>query len=67
LKLSGKQRAVLPIGDFGLPDERKYPMPDREHAVLAIGRATQMQNKGKLAPAKAAKIKAKARRKLGEA
>lgn len=40
-------------------------MNDAEHAVLAKGRATQMVKRGKLSPASAAKIRAKANRILG--
>lgn len=27
-KLTSKQRKKLPKSDFGMPGERKYPMPD---------------------------------------
>lgn len=30
-KLSAKERT-----DFGLPEQKKYPMPDREHVLAAI-------------------------------
>jgi hypothetical protein len=41
-------------------------MPDEGHAANAKARATQMVRKGKLSPASAAKIRAKANRLLGE-
>ena len=36
MKLNAKQLAGLPDSDFGLPKERKYPMPDKEHVRKAI-------------------------------
>jgi hypothetical protein len=49
-----------------MPKQRKYPMPDASHAANAKARATQMVGAGKLSPASAAKIRAKANRVLGE-
>ena len=65
-KLSSKTRKKLPKQDFGLPGERKYPMPDKSHAANAKARASQMEAKGKLSPAAKAKIDAKADRLLGK-
>jgi len=45
---------------FGLPGKRKYPMPDREHAINAKGRAKQQLKKGKLSRSAYDKIVAKA-------
>lgn len=64
--LKAKARNKLPKSDFGMPGERKYPMPDRAHAANAKARASQMVAKGKLSPSAKAKIDAKANRKLGE-
>ena len=61
-KLSAKSRDKLPKSDFGLPGEKKYPMPNKEHAINAKARATQMENKGKLSSSSKAKIDAKANR-----
>lgn len=61
-ELTSKKRKKLPKSSFGLPGERKYPMPDRSHAVDAKARATQMVKRGKLSPASKAKIDAKANR-----
>jgi hypothetical protein len=58
--LSTKARKKLPTSTFGLPAERKYPMPDKSHAVNAKARATQQVKKGKLSPSTAKKIDAKA-------
>ena len=65
-KLDAEKRNKLPKSSFGLPGERKYPIPDKKHAILAKGRATQMLHEGKLSASSAAKIKAKANRKLGK-
>ena len=64
--LSTKQRKSLPASKFGLPRERKYPMPDKEHAANAKARATQQREKGNLSKAEEAKIDRKADRILGE-
>lgn len=63
-KLTANKRNKLPKSDFGLPGEKKYPMPDKAHAANAKARATQMVNKGKLSPSSKAKIDAKANRVL---
>lgn len=59
-KLKTSTRKNLPTSEFGLPGSRKYPMPDRSHAANAKARATQMVKRGKLSPAAAARIRAKA-------
>jgi hypothetical protein len=65
-ELKAARRNKLPESKFGLPGSRKYPMPDRSHAANAKARASQMVSKGKLSPASAAKIRAKANRILGK-
>lgn len=64
-KLDAAERKAIPTREFGLPGQRKYPMPDRSHAENAKARATQMVKKGKLSAASAAKIREKADRLLG--
>ncbi len=64
--LTTKARKHLKPSTFGLPGKKAYPMPDRGHAANAKARATQMVAKGKLSPADAAKIRAKANHVLGE-
>jgi len=59
-KLTSKSRNSLPKSDFGMPNERKYPMPDKSHAANAKARATQMVDKGKLSSKAEKKIDAKA-------
>lgn len=63
-KLTSKQRNKLPKSDFGMPGERKYPMPDKSHAANAKARAQQQYDKGNLSKAELAKIDAKANKKL---
>jgi len=46
--IKAKARDKMKKSTFGLPGERKYPMPDRAHAANAKARATQMEKKGKL-------------------
>lgn len=65
-KLKTAARNKLKSSTFGLPGERKYPMPDKSHAQNAKARATQMVKKGKLSSASKAKIDAKANRILGK-
>jgi hypothetical protein len=65
-KLKTATRNRLPASEFGLPKQRKYPMEDRSHQIRAKGRATEMEHKGKLSPAQASRIRAKANRLLGK-
>lgn len=59
-KLTTKRRDSLPKQEFGMPGERKYPMPDKSHARNAKARASQMEHEGKLSPSAKAKIDSKA-------
>lgn len=65
-KLTSKARSAIPKGEFGMPGERKYPMPDRTHAANAKARASQQEKKGNLSPSSKAKIDAKANKVLGK-
>ena len=65
-KLTAAQRGKLPASAFGLPGEKKYPMPDKRHARNAKARAAQQYNAGRLTKAEKAKIDAKANRILGK-
>lgn len=58
--LSTKQRKALPDRDFGLPKQRKYPMPDKAHARNAKARASEEEHKGNLTKAQQKKIDRKA-------
>ena len=60
--LSEKKRDSLKSSQFGLPEERKYPMPDKSHARNAKARASQQEEKGNLSEAKKEKIDRKADR-----
>jgi hypothetical protein len=64
--LSEKKRDSLPKSTFGLPDERKYPMPDESHAANAKARAAQQVKKGTITEAEKQKIDRKADRILDE-
>ena len=65
-KLSTKARKKIPSSEFGMPGERKYPMPDKSHAQNAKARASQQEKKGNLSPSSKAKIDAKANKVLGK-
>jgi hypothetical protein len=58
--LNEKKRDKLKGSTFGLPDERKYPMPDKSHARNAKARASQQLNEGNLTKTEKAKIDRKA-------
>ena len=64
-ELTASKRKALAKSTFGLPGQRKYPMPDKSHATNAKARATQMVKRGKLSSAAKSKIDAKANRILG--
>lgn len=64
-KLKASTRNALPASKFGIPGQRKFPMPDKSHAANAKARATQGVNKGTLSPAMASKIRMKANKILG--
>jgi hypothetical protein len=60
--LSTRKRDRLPDSKFGLPEERKYPMPDESHARNAKARAAQQVKKGTITKAEETKIDRKADR-----
>lgn len=64
--LTEKSRNKLPKTTFGLPGQKKYPMPDKAHATNAKARATQQVNKGNLSPSSKEKIDAKANKILAK-
>ncbi len=70
MDLTTKQRKGIPSKDFGIPPKGgkagKYPMEDREHAILAKSYAKTEEEKGKLSKSTEKKIVNKADRKLGE-
>ena len=63
-KLNAAGRDALPKSTFGLPEERKYPMPDKAHARDAKARASAQEHEGKLSAGEKAKIDRKADRTL---
>lgn len=64
--LTTKQRKKIPKSEFGIPSERKYPMPDKAHAINAKARASQMVKAGKLSKAEEKKIDKKADKIIGK-
>ena len=58
--MKAKTRRKLKKSQFGLPGRRKYPMPDKAHAVNAKARAKQQRKRGKLSRSAYEKIVAKA-------
>lgn len=58
--INSAMRNKLPSSTFGLPGERKYPMPDKSHAANAKARATQQVKAGNLSAGQAQQIRAKA-------
>jgi hypothetical protein len=59
-KLTAAKKNAEPKKEFGLPEERKYPMPNASHARNAKARASQMEHQGKLSAADKKKIDTKA-------
>lgn len=64
-KLNAAKRNKLPKSEFGMPGERKYPMPDKNHARAAKSRASEMEHKGKISESTKSKIDTKANKVLG--
>ena len=62
-KLTTKKRAALPANVFAGPG-RSYPIEDKNHARAAIVDASRAENAGRLSAAEAARIQAKAEKKL---
>jgi len=65
-KLTAGERKKMPGSKFGLPGERKYPMPDKAHARLAKSDAAKEEHAGKLSEAAEEKVDHKADRMLSE-
>ena len=60
--MKAKARRKLKKSQFGLPGQRKYPMPDKEHAVNAKARAKQQRKRGTLSKSAYEKVVARANR-----
>ena len=65
-ELTEAKRDKEPKSDFGLPDERKYPMPDKSHARNAKSRAAQARKAGNLSKKDEERIDRKADKILGK-
>lgn len=64
--LTTKKRNSLKKSQFGLPGEKKYPMPDKAHAINAKARAKQQYDKGHLSKSGLEMIDAKANKIIGK-
>jgi hypothetical protein len=65
-RLTTTTRKSLPKSEFGLPEQKKYPMPDQQHAANAKARATQEEQRGLLSAADKKRVDRKADRILDE-
>ena len=63
-ELTSKKRNRLHSKTFGLPKERKYPMPDKADASNAKARARQQLDKGNISYDEYKQIVRKANKKL---
>ncbi len=63
--LTAAIRRAMPKSDFA-GGGTSFPINDKKHARLAIGGATRSARAGNISAEKAARIKAKARAKLGK-
>lgn len=61
-----KKRKKLKKSTFALPNERKYPITDKSHAINAKARAKAQFNKGNMSKITLNKIVKKADAKLGK-
>lgn len=66
-KLDADDRRAIPSSEYGLPSQRKYPMPDKVHARVAESYASKEYNAGKLSGSEKDEIDRKAKAKLGSA
>jgi len=64
--LTEKNKDHMKDSTFGLPEERKYPMPDKTHAANAKARASQQVHEGNLSKADKERIDRKADKILNE-
>ena len=65
--LTAADRRQIPTSQYGLPGERKYPMPDHEHAIIAKSYAAKELHAGRLSPQQYQQIVQHANRVLGAA
>lgn len=64
-KLHAAERNKLPKSEFGMPKERKYPMPDKNHARVAKSYASKEEHAGVISESTKEKIDRKADSVLG--
>lgn len=63
--LTAAKRRKMPKREFAGPGT-SFPIPDKEHARLAISGATRSERAGNISESEETHIKSKARAKLGE-
>ena len=63
-RLTARQRRKLPKSTFAGPG-RSFPIPDKGHAKAALRLVGRSERAGNISAAQAARIRARARRKLG--
>lgn len=63
-KLSTTRRKQLAAKVFGLPGQRRFPMPDKSHARAALSGASRALHAGTISASDKAQIDAKAHAKL---
>jgi hypothetical protein len=63
-ELTAEERKQLRGKEFGLPEQRAYPIENKSHAANAKARATQQVNAGNLSASAKAQIDAKANKVL---
>lgn len=64
-KMTAARRGSLPAAKMGLPKLGKYPVDSPARAANAKARAAQMLSEGKISPADAKRVIAKAEKALG--
>ncbi|HYM32316.1 MAG TPA: hypothetical protein VEU47_13505 [Candidatus Cybelea sp.] len=63
--LTAAARRAIPASQYGLPEQRKYPMPDKVHARVAKSYASKEERAGVITQGQKAQIDRKADAKLG--
>ncbi|HEU4982044.1 MAG TPA: hypothetical protein VFT88_05125 [Acidobacteriaceae bacterium] len=64
--LTPDERNHLLARTFGLPKQRKFPMPDKSHARNALARASEGVHDHTLSLGEVAQVRAKAHQVLGQ-
>lgn len=65
MRLTDKQRDSMSSSTFALQGTRKFPMPDKNHARVALSYASRMRRRGQISPGDYHKVVTKAHGILG--